>query len=93
MIDQKDEAEAQAPEQAAPAAVIYVGPAFSRLGLQPFQVFKGGAPASAASEPSLASLFVSPESLRAARAALAVEGSPEWSAYRDALVASRKRGA
>jgi len=75
------------------ASVIYVGPNVSRFGLRTFQVFKGGAPAVLSGEPALALLFVPVENLRAARAALGVEGSPEWSAYRNAVVAFNKRGA
>lgn len=97
MMEFQEAKEAQTEEAPPPvpatAAVIYVGPNISRLGLQRFRVYKGGVPASAKGESALACLFVLPEKLRAASAALTVEGSPEWSAYRDALAASRKRGA
>lgn len=76
-----------------PGAVIYIGPNIPARGLRQFTTFKGGVPAVHASEAVLAPLFVSLESFSAARSALDVEGSPEWSAYRDAVAAFSKRGA
>lgn len=80
------------PEKAKTGPVMYLGP--SAFGLQSLQVFKGGIPAVHAENPLLVRLFVSVGKICAARAALTVEGSPEWSAYRDAaMVVFKKRGA
>jgi len=66
--------------------VIYIGPSVLSLGLQRFQVFKEP-PKVVVAEPKLARLCVPVNTLAKARAALSVEGSPEWSAYRAAAAA------
>ena len=66
--------------------VIYIGPSIIDRGLQQYQVFNG-LPKSVASEPKLQRLFASVKDLSRARAALSVQGSVEWSAYRAAVAA------
>ena len=68
-------------------AVVYIGPSIPARGLQKFQVFKGEAPIEHAVDDVLCALFVPVENLREARAALDVEGSSEWTAYRAAVAA------
>jgi hypothetical protein len=81
----------EAPTQT--GTVCYIGPNLSVRGLAQYQVFKGGIPSAHAGDPVLCRLFVPVADLRQAQAALRAEGSPEWSAYRDALSAFSKRGA
>jgi hypothetical protein len=92
MKEDQEETEATEATPQVVASVIYIGPNVAKLGLQSFQVFKGGTPERLGSEPVVARLFVPLEDFRRARAALNVEGSPEWSAYRDAVRAFNKRG-
>lgn len=76
-----------------PGRVVYVGPSLPARGLIRSTVYKRGVPESCAGEPKLAALFVPLSEFCAALAALKVEGSPLWCAYRDAAVAFSKRGA
>lgn len=65
---------------------IYIGPNIPALGMQQFRVYKS-LPVEISSEKKLSRLCVPVENLCRAREALAVQGSPEWTAYRAAIAA------
>lgn len=66
--------------------VIYIGPSIPARALQRFQVFSE-LPSAIVGGSILDRLFVPVEDLSKARAALSVEGTIEWTAYRDAVAA------
>jgi len=65
---------------------IYIGPSIPSRGLQQFVVFEE-IPDHLIGDEILSRLFVPVEDLSKARAALSMEGSPEWTAYRAAVAA------
>jgi hypothetical protein len=65
---------------------IYIGPSIPSRGLQRFVVFEV-IPDQFIDDEIIARLFVPVEDLSKARAALSMEGSPEWTAYRAAVAA------
>lgn len=74
--------------------VIYIGPNLPSRGLQKFTVHSQ-TPSGAIGAKELEALCVPVAGFRRARAALKLEGSEQWSAYRAALAAFRpnkKRG-
>lgn len=89
MSEEQEENQAQPTDVEPIAGVrkeIYIGPSILARGLQQFVVFEE-IPDDLVEDAILSRLFVPVEDLSKARAALSVEGSPEWTAYRAAVAA------